>query len=62
MLKADEQARTESYGKTDVQQNSTFDPQDNRPDTDAGALIITFAIACCGLALAIVVAVAYTGL
>jgi hypothetical protein len=49
-------------GKTHVQQNGTFDPQDDRPDTDAGAVIVTFAIACCGLALALVVAVVYTGL
>ncbi len=45
-----------------MQKNGTIDPQESRPDTDAGALIITFAIACCGLALALVVAVAYTGL
>ncbi len=50
-----------SAGKTNVQKNRTFDPHENRPDADTGAKVITFAIACCGLALAVVVAVAYSG-
>lgn len=45
-----------------VHKNSTIDPQEDRPESQSGAAIITVAIACCGFALALVLAAAYIGL
>ena len=45
-----------------VQKSSSIDRRDERPASDAGAIVITIAIGCCGLALAVVLAVAYVGL
>ena len=45
-----------------VHKNSAIDPQENHPEPQSGAAIITVAIACCGFALALVLAAAYVGL
>ena len=44
-----------------VQNSGTTGKREIRPEPESGAAIITLAIACCGFALAIVVAVAYAG-
>jgi hypothetical protein len=45
-----------------VHKNSAIDPQEDHPESQSGGTIITVAIACCGFALALVLAAAYVGL
>lgn len=44
-----------------VQKDGAAYSQKSRPEGDPGATIITIGIGCCGLALALVLAVAYLG-